>query len=79
MFARPKILVVALETLWYCTARLPKALQEAGFEVGVACLEDSYLAATRFCERRFFFRKIFGMKCWLSNFTRFFKNGIQIF
>ncbi|MDR3459929.1 MAG: ATP-grasp domain-containing protein [Verrucomicrobiae bacterium] len=51
---RPKILVVALELFWVGIARLPKALQAAGFEVGVLCFKDSGLAATRFCDCRFF-------------------------
>jgi predicted ATP-grasp superfamily ATP-dependent carboligase len=56
---RPKILVVSLEASWPGIARLPQALQTAGFEVGLVCFEKSYLAATRFCDRRFF---------WDSNF-----------
>jgi hypothetical protein len=51
---RPKILLVALEPFWTAIPRLPKALQEAGFEAGAACFKESYLAATRFCDRRFF-------------------------
>ena len=48
----PKILIAGLES-WSGVARLPHALQDAGFEVGVACFEDSYLAATRFRDRFF--------------------------
>lgn len=48
----PKILIAGLES-WPGVARLPHALQDAGFEVGVACFEDSYLAATRFRNRFF--------------------------
>jgi len=44
---RPKILIMALETNWPATARLPRALQVAGFEVGVACRAKAYLAHTR--------------------------------
>jgi hypothetical protein len=52
MSASPKILIVGLES-WAGVARLPHALQDAGFEVGVACFEDNYLAATRFRDRFF--------------------------
>jgi predicted ATP-grasp superfamily ATP-dependent carboligase len=52
MSASPKILIVGLES-WAGVARLPHALQDAGFEVGVACFEDDYLAATRFRDRFF--------------------------
>lgn len=52
MSAPPKILIVGLES-WAGVARLPRALQDAGFEVGVACFEDNYLAATRFRDRFF--------------------------
>ena len=48
----PKILIAGLES-WPGVARLPHALQDAGFEVGVACFEDSCLAATRFRSRYF--------------------------
>lgn len=47
-----KILIAGLES-WPGVARLPHALQDAGFEVGVACFEDSCLAATRFRGRFF--------------------------
>jgi predicted ATP-grasp superfamily ATP-dependent carboligase len=52
MSVAPKILIAGLES-WSGVARLPHALQDAGFEVGVACFEDSCLAATRFRERFF--------------------------
>jgi hypothetical protein len=48
----PKILIAGLES-WPGVARLPHALQDAGFEVGVVCFEDSCLAATRFRSRYF--------------------------
>jgi hypothetical protein len=51
--SRPKILLVALELHWPATARLPRALQDAGFEVGVACRPTAYLAHTRFKDRIF--------------------------
>jgi len=38
---------------WLGIARLPQALQAAGFEVGIACFEDDYLAGTRFRDRFF--------------------------
>jgi predicted ATP-grasp superfamily ATP-dependent carboligase len=52
MSAPPKILIAGLES-WSGVARLPHALQDAGFEVGITCFEDSYLAATRFRDRFF--------------------------
>jgi hypothetical protein len=52
MSASPKILIAGLES-WPGVARLSHALQAAGFEVGVACFEDSCLAATRFRDRFF--------------------------
>ena len=51
----PKILIAGLEA-WPGVARLPHALQVAGFEVGVVCREDSCLAATRFRDRLFTWR-----------------------
>jgi len=48
----PKILIAGLES-WPGVARLPHALQAAGFTVGVVCREDSCLAATRFRDRFF--------------------------
>lgn len=50
---RPKVLVVALELHWPAAARLPRALQDAGFEVGVACRPAAFLAATRFRDQIF--------------------------
>ena len=47
MSSRRKILLIALETIWVSPARLPRALQAAGFEVGVACRESALLARTR--------------------------------
>jgi carbamoylphosphate synthase large subunit len=47
MSFRPKILLIALETQWVSPARLPRALQAAGFEVGVACREQALLARAR--------------------------------
>jgi Carbamoyl-phosphate synthase L chain, ATP binding domain len=49
-----KILLVALETNWPALARLPRALQNAGFTVGVACRAKAFLAHTR--HRDHFFR-----------------------
>lgn len=53
MSSRPKILVVGLELDWAGAARLPHALQDAGFEVGVACRAGAFLAHTRFRDRFF--------------------------
>ncbi|HEU6449764.1 MAG TPA: ATP-grasp domain-containing protein [Verrucomicrobiae bacterium] len=50
---RPKILIVGLMPAWTSIARLPRALQEAGFEVGLACFENSFLAATHFRDHFF--------------------------
>jgi hypothetical protein len=47
-----KILIVGLES-WPGVARLPRALQDAGFSVGVACFEENHLAATKFRDRFF--------------------------
>jgi predicted ATP-grasp superfamily ATP-dependent carboligase len=49
---KPKILIVALEN-WAAIARLPKALQQAGFEVAALCHQDSYLGSTRYLDRLF--------------------------
>lgn len=43
---RPKALLLGLETGWLGVARLPRALQLAGFEVGVACRPGAFLAHT---------------------------------
>ncbi|HEV2693163.1 MAG TPA: hypothetical protein VG347_09740 [Verrucomicrobiae bacterium] len=53
MSLRPKILLLALETSWSGAARLPRALQEAGFAVGVACRAKAYLAQTKFRDHFF--------------------------
>jgi len=51
MSRRTKILLVALELTG--AARLPRALQEAGFEVGVACRPQAHLAHTKFRDHLF--------------------------
>lgn len=53
MSSRPKILVVGLELQWHGAARLPRALQEAGFEVGIACRPHALLARTKFRDEFF--------------------------
>ncbi|HEY4952808.1 MAG TPA: ATP-grasp domain-containing protein [Verrucomicrobiae bacterium] len=53
MLPRQKILVVGLELYWPGVARLPRALQDAGFEVGVACRDNAFLAHTGFRDRFF--------------------------
>jgi hypothetical protein len=49
---KPKILIVTFEN-WVAIARLPKALQRAGFEVAVICPENSYIGTTRYLDRLF--------------------------
>src|SRR5882724_7998140 len=53
MSSRPKILLMALELKWPGAARLPRALQDAGFEVGVACRAKAYMAHTKFRDHFF--------------------------
>jgi hypothetical protein len=53
MNPRPKILLFAFETQWPGAARLPRALQAAGFVVGVACRAQAYLAHTKFRDHFF--------------------------
>src|SRR5271156_653767 len=57
MSSRPRILVVGLELHWPGSARLPRALQEAGVEVGVACRANALLAHTKFRDRFFLLPK----------------------
>ena len=47
------ILIFAIEQYWIGTARLPKVLQEAGFQVGVLCFPESYIAKTRYINELF--------------------------
>ncbi|CAN5435419.1 hypothetical protein BH09VER1_BH09VER1_52110 [soil metagenome] len=44
----PKILVFSLELHWLGISRLPHALQNADFEVGIACRPAAFLAHTKF-------------------------------
>jgi hypothetical protein len=53
MATGPKILLAALEN--FGTARLPHALQAAGFSVGIACRHDALLNKTRYFDERFVF------------------------
>lgn len=39
---------------FYGAARIPRALQQAGFEVATLCFRDNLLAQTRFVDRRFY-------------------------
>ena len=56
----PKILIVGLDN-WHSIARLPRALQAAGFEVAALCYPNGYLASTRHLNDLFFLRsKRFG-------------------
>ena len=50
---RPKVLLLALELHWPAAARLPRALQTAGFEVGALCRPGAYLACTKFIDQVF--------------------------
>lgn len=45
--------MLALELHWPAAARLPRALQTAGFEVGVLCRPSAYLARTKFIDHVF--------------------------
>src|ERR1700753_3831840 len=47
LMARPKILLMALETEWPAPARVPLAMHKAGFEVGIACRREAFLAQTQ--------------------------------
>ena len=59
---KPKILIVALDN-WHSIARLPAALQAAGFEVAALCYPNSYLASTRHLNHLIFLRsKRFGSR-----------------
>jgi glutathione synthase/RimK-type ligase-like ATP-grasp enzyme len=49
---KPRVLLVAFED-WYSTARLPAALSDAGFEVGVLSEPDNFAAQSRHVARRF--------------------------
>src|SRR5271154_5454227 len=53
MLSRPKILLFGLELYWPGPPRLPRAFQEAGFEVGVACRAKAFMAHTKFLDRFF--------------------------
>lgn len=46
---RPRLLLLALDN-WYGSARLPKALQAAGFFVGVMAEPDSFISTSRFVD-----------------------------
>ena len=48
---KPKVLIVALQENWVAIARLPKALQQAGFAVAALCPRNSYLAVTRYLDQ----------------------------
>lgn len=48
-----RLLIFATDRTWISLARVPKILQEAGFEVAVLCPPDSYLAHTRYVNQRF--------------------------
>lgn len=49
---RPHILLIAMDN-WYGGPRLPTALSQAGFEVGLLCTPDNNAAKSRGVQRRF--------------------------
>ena len=49
-----RLLVVARCRGWMGIARLPKALQKAGFKVAVLCYPDAFLAKTRYVDSFYF-------------------------
>jgi hypothetical protein len=49
---RPRLLLIALEN-WYGVARLPSALKDAGFEVGLLSEPDCLAARSRYVDRHF--------------------------
>lgn len=49
---RPRLLLIALEN-WYGAARLPSALRDAGFEVGLLSEPDVLVARSRHVDRHF--------------------------
>lgn len=49
---RRRLLIVACTTDWAGIARLPRALREAGFEVGALGAQESILMQTRFLDHR---------------------------
>ncbi len=65
-----KILLFSLIPKWINIARLPRALQRVGFEVGVACAEKSYLTATRFRDQTFLLPHRFCGKATLRQLLR---------
>jgi hypothetical protein len=52
MSTPPRVVIFALSSHWIGPARLPRAMQRAGFEVAVICPADSLIAKTRFVNRR---------------------------
>jgi hypothetical protein len=50
-----KVLIIAIDRERTGLARLPKALKEAGFEVGILCFSNSFLAKTIHVDKSFFF------------------------
>jgi Carbamoyl-phosphate synthase L chain, ATP binding domain len=78
---KPKVLIIAFQENWVAIARLPKALQQAGFAVAALCPPNSYLAATKYldglfpcCSRRSG-RKIFNQ---LKHIVHFWKPEIIV-
>lgn len=54
-----RVLVFGVEK-WLGIARMPKLLRNAGFEVGVLCTEDTFLAATSHRDERFLLQAVDG-------------------
>ena len=56
-FSQPIAYLIALEEHWLGISRMPATLKKAGFEVVALCTPDSYLAKTRFVDRRMLWDK----------------------
>ena len=53
----PKLLIFSSDPTYIGLARLPKALKIAGFEVAALCLEEAFLAKTRYLDQIFLLTK----------------------
>lgn len=52
----PRVLIFAIQTSHFGSCRLPKALKEAGFCVGVLALRGNLIHASRYIDRKFMLR-----------------------
>lgn len=73
MSCKPKILIVAFEN-WSAIARLPKALQHAGFDVAAICPGNSYIGTTRYLDRLF----AFDPRCGETGLLRLFREILGV-